>query len=229
MPKESKTIGISLPDDFDVDLYDEINQKMSSPKFVGNPAWSHFVAAWRAIGYRYRALSDHDALFGEYIVKTDTFESRYVQERELFSFFVTASATLDSYSYALFALGSMLDPNNFPIMTDKDQRRIRPDTAKAGFLHHFPGERISIEFQKLVESNVFSEISTVRNMLAHRVSTTRIISLSNKQLPPQPHEWKMHPGFILDANATHSRRLWIADWLNKLLEATDQFAQNQFS
>lgn len=230
MPKESKTIGISLHDDFDVDLYDKINQQISSQSHLNNPAWSHFAAAWSAVGYRYRALSDHDALFGEYIAKTDTFESRYIQERELFCFFVTASAIFDSYCYALFAAGSMLNQTNFPIMTDSNQRDITPKKVSNTYKSHYPSETITSLLNSLVISSKFVELSIVRNKLAHRVTTTRMIYLDvNKGQQSRSPEWKMHPGFILDANATHSRRLWIADWLNKLLEATDQFAQNQFS
>ncbi len=229
MTNSSNTTGVSMPDDFDVNSYDSVNRVVGLKAQTNRSAWDQFCGAWNAVSYRFRAVTDHSINFTEAIQINSDMESRYIQERELFSFFVSGLAVLESYFYAMFAAGAILNPTNFPFVTETDFKHVTCKETTKNYSFVFSSHNLPTVMQSLIHSKQFQELERIRNLLAHRIATTRIISLTTGSgSPAKPHEWRLFPGFFLDINTTVSRRIWLTQTLNELLYHTDDFAQKYF-
>src|SRR6476661_8824523 len=101
------TVGLAMPDDFPFGPYEAVNARVSSHQVVQAAAYTEFAGAWRAIPYRFYAVADHGDAFTQSIAHhgaTVPAPQRYLQERELFNFFVNGLAAIESFCYGLFAI-----------------------------------------------------------------------------------------------------------------------------
>ncbi len=232
-----------MPNDFDHQSYDRVNDIVSAKSSLDIDAWGKFAASWNGVCYRFRACTDHSHMFTEAITAQQDSESRYIQERELFSFFVSGLSVIESFCFALFALGRMLQPLDFPLLSDEDERKVKPCETSKKYQELFPNDEISQELARLVGVSIsskdksckgadtqYTEWLNVRNILAHRASTTRLITLQtvNSGLKRQAPQWKRMPKFEFDQNTTESRRIWLLEKLNLLLQKSQKFAIDHF-
>lgn len=205
-----------VPDDFPVQPYVDLHRRVTSTQPESNER-SEFFAAWTAVAYRYKACADHDANYSESIRGTGNtpgFPDRYIQDQELFNFFVTGLSTIECLYYGCYALGYMLDPTRFPFSTDRDKRRVKPGSTSLAFQQAFSGQ-IATTLQSILDSPEFNEWKNVRNILTHRTSPGRLISLGGSVAPA---EWKTI-GIQFDEMTTVSRRKWLAGSVESLVTA----------
>jgi hypothetical protein len=208
-----------MPPDFPAEPYESIQQRVSVDLGESHPEPRKlFAGGWNAVRYRYLACTEHDRDFTHSIQQERTHLERYHQERDLFGFFVTGLSTIESLCFALYAIGSIVKPNEFPIGTDRNLREITPARTARQFAESFQGEPLTTALEQLTNSGEFAEWSRLRNVLAHRTTPGRGIYVGGPQ--HGTIEWA---GINLDDETTPSRRRWLSEVVRGLLEAGDLF------
>jgi hypothetical protein len=233
--KEDKlaiTTNLNMPQDFDVDSYNAVHKCLRSKITLNNDVWGYYAGGWNAIMYRFLTVDESDKKFTGSINKsggTPVPCERYIQERELFSFFVNGLATIESFCFAIYAIGSLVEPSAFSMSTERKRRNINPENTVRKFKKRYPNEQVTKELQKLVESDEFECWKEIRNVLAHRLSPGREVSVNlsfgggNFQ---KSVTW--NKVISIDENTTKIRRQWLANTLNRLLLAAKNFVFMQF-
>jgi hypothetical protein len=123
------TMGLPMPDDFDISSYESIASGLAPLHSTYTVAWPDYASGWVALGYRFRACAEYDESFVESFRQHGGSLpplERHGQERDLFGFFVCGLSVVESFCYGLFAIASMLRSDRFPIQTDDEKRRIKP-------------------------------------------------------------------------------------------------------
>src|SRR3712207_3499862 len=220
------TVGIVVPPDFAVAPYNAIHARITAKIPTNHIAWSHYAGGWNALAYRFRACAEHATAFTMSIRRAGKAPSpneRYVQERELFGFFVTGLSAIESCCYSLFALGAMLNLQAFPLIELRQLKAITPHKTTEQFSTVFPNEAITTTLAGMRRDVTYVEWWTIRNVLAHRLVPGRQFTQS---FPPQPLDeqvlWK-DEAIPINIATTRTRRAWLATTIRHLLNATDAF------
>jgi hypothetical protein len=188
-------------------------------------AWAQWAAAWNAVAYRFWAAAEDDETFRG-LIKANS-PDRYSEERALFGFFVNACSAIESAAYGLFALGAMVMPAGFPLSTPDDQRRVSLAATAARYGVEFGGEPATRALAETVSDHDWSEIVSIRNVLAHRTA------------PPRHHwrggpndgrtDWRLAPHGLTSLNfadePTARFRAVLAGHLSALLAGTEAFVE----
>ncbi len=228
---------IDMPSDFPVGPYDSVWERL-----VGLGAeydrtgaqgkyhsWYQWLAAWINITYRFRSCAEHDEAFARSVSKfgdNPRQPEKYHQDRELFGFFVTGLSAIESAYYGLFAVGSILDPDNFPLSTYKDMRNATTTKTVQQFTMSFPNDGITAALQGIASQQEYRDWRDARNIIAHRISPGRRIYASIGG-PAKTTEWMLQ-NMPMDAASTASRRRWLAGSLHYLLTEADNFTAKHF-
>lgn len=189
----------------------------------------HFVGAWLALSYRYRAMHEYGREFTALIAADGLSvagQKRYLQERALFGFFGNAFAAFEACFFGLFAIGAILAPANFPLTTEADQRRVAPDTTLAAFRRAFPTDLLVTALEAVADDVEFRNLREIRNVLTHRVAPgrTHYVAVEESLLPPA--EWKVF-NIALDEHTTNTREKEVSRLLTNLLCAAESFSNTR--
>jgi hypothetical protein len=225
MPYPLSSIGIEMPDDFPTQPYEAIHNRMSIKRDSYLDAWREFAAAWNAVAYRFLSCTEHDKAFTESVKrfgKTPPHFEWYIQQRELFGFFVTGFSCIESFCYALFAIGAILEPTKFPFVTPKEKKEVSWKKTINNYEGAFPNEELTILLSKLEENEKFKEWRTVRNILSHRCAPGRHIYVGGYI------EVTWIQNIKINEDTTSLRRKWLVNLLNKLMNAANKFTANKF-
>jgi len=179
--------------------------------------WSEYMAAWNAVAYRFQAMAEHDENFRTSL-STKGFDDRYVQERELFGFFVTGLSAIEAFGYGLHFLLSIACPANFPIA---NKRAINIALTKKCLLATKPGEPLTLCVCSLLADQKYKDWKEIRDILAHRGAPGRIISLGGR---PQGDIWKLKD-IPISLELTRGNRSWLAGNLEELLDKAWLFVE----
>ncbi|UCE74598.1 MAG: hypothetical protein JSV56_02550 [Methanomassiliicoccales archaeon] len=215
--KPLTTIGLIMPNDFPVSAYEKIHSRITAKQKTHPDSWSLYAGAWNAVAYRFYACVDHDKAFTESVQRGGSSPpqpERYIQEKELFCFFVTGLAVIESFCYGLFAIGSILDKKNFKIGISKELRSISPEKTTRQFLKAFPQDDIARELNQMINAQEFIDWKEIRNILTHRSAPGRLISLGRE-------ETLWIKGIQIDINTTTSKLKWLEKTMSDLLKAAD--------
>lgn len=240
----SNKIGIDMPADFPTEAYDAVGDKIGF-RVGGNIGaanlayafWTEYAAGWNAVGYRFRTAADADTAFTASIASVPTHEEYRIQEEALYAFFVTGYFAIESFAYALFAIGAMLKPKEFPMCTEEDLSKINPKRTTKKFKSEFPGTSIHKAISNLLVDSKFVEWGKFRNVLAHRQAPRResAIHLAENVVTgaastPWKTTWGVSPNLrlTLDDRTTADKRAWLARHLTELMEATKAFVTDEF-
>lgn len=171
----SPTVSFALPQPFPMSAFDSVNRCVSRSVPGGIHPWFEFAGGWNAVAHRLRAAIEHDEAFRSTLLSSN---DRYSQEKELFGFFGSGLACLESYCYANFAIGAIITPGSFPMTIQKDLKRINPESTADIFTKHFAGSQLSTALQNLIGDSTFQEWNGIRNVLFHRLTPGRQTSFS---------------------------------------------------
>lgn len=213
-----------MPSDFPRTPYEAIQNLCTAKResSLGPLAtWTEYSAAWNAVAYRFHAVTDHDEAFIEAVGKGDP--ARYLQERELFSFFVAGLSAIEAFAYGLYHLAAVACPIKFPV---KDSRSITLDLTQKKFATSFPAQTVTVELSKLVVDRTFTEWKICRNVLAHRSYPGRIMSGTTANQPPTDDVWKLE-NVTINSETTSSRRKWLSQTLQDLLDSAKTFVEQK--
>jgi hypothetical protein len=219
-------MGIEMPPDFPLQPYDNIRNRLVGERDKDPESWGELASAWNAIAYRFCSCAEHDETFSQSVRRAGNSppgRERYIQERELFCFFVTGMSAIECLCYGLFAIGSMLDKEAFPFVTIEDRKAITPERTASRFRTTFSRENITSTLKRLTESQDYQRWRTIRNILSHRSTPGRQFFRGGAR--DGEAVWGE---IMIDQNTTVSRRRWLAGAVRDLLEATDSFTVAQF-
>jgi hypothetical protein len=229
MPRHPRlqALGLTVPPDFPVQPYQQVLSHLAPRLAVPSAAHTEFLAAWNAIVYRFRAVADHDHAFRKHLQRYGAMPSdplnRYVQERELFNFYVNGLSALESLSYAVFFLGALALPSDFPVSSDKDRRAIKPLATVRKFRRHFPTEVLTEILVRVfaVPDPTYEEWTETRNILAHRTQPPRLHYVGGEN--DGKTVWQVGSSPVADSMLTSVRRTWLSQTLDDLLRAIESF------
>jgi hypothetical protein len=228
---------IDMPPDFAVRPYDSVWERLAGlgAEYDRTGAqgkyhsWYQWLAAWINITYRFRSCAEHDEAFAESVGRfgdNPRQPEKYHQDRELFGFFVTGLSAIESAYYGLFGVGSILDPTNFPLSTDKNMRNATTTRTVQRFTAAFTNESVTATLRRITTQQEYSDWKDARNTLAHRRSPGRKL-YGSVGGPSKTTEWMLQD-IPMDAASTASRRRWLADSLRRLLTEADRFTAKHF-
>lgn len=132
-------------------------------------------------------------------------------------------------------MASLLDPVNFPMMSDTELKSVGIRTACRRLLTYFPEEPIGPALQRLASDPTYIEWTMVRHILAHRAAPGRHMTVSIQASISgtvntshrAPDQWKVAGGIPLNTDIT-SRRKWLGQSLSRLLAESAAFSQSHF-
>jgi len=216
--------GLEMSTDFPDKPYLAIESKIFNKKDIHPESWEQFSGFWNAVLYRFRSCTEHSDQYNDSIKKAGNSPpqpERYTQEKELFCFFVTGLATIESLCYGVYAIGSIIKPEYFNILPN-NLINIKPTETERQFKKAFENHMISISLQKMLTDPIYKEWKIIRNILAHR-------SLPGRRF----HHGGSHDGKTLwiegiqiDANTTVSRREWLVNTISILFKDAETFTNS---
>ncbi len=144
MPDPLRTINVVMPSDFPSETYNATDAAVTDAFTNEHPAWVEFEGGWRAVGYRFRGCARYSDSFTASVEahgSAPPHEIRADQEDDLFGFFTSGLACLESFAYAMHALGSALDTSAFPMTTEREKKLVSIDLTSQRFDGRFGGRR----------------------------------------------------------------------------------------
>jgi len=140
-----------------------------------------FDWAWQAVRYRYRLCFECSEEFR--LLLSNASESwrslagdedlSYKLERCIYIFFMGGLSIFESLGFALYFLGSTLEPTAFPLIAKP--KKITLDATTKAFVAAFPKAVITQRLSELSKKPEFARLDGVRNILAHRLSGRRSV------------------------------------------------------
>jgi hypothetical protein len=221
------TTGLSMPSDFPVADYDSVHKKVQPHVQTAADIYEQFGGAWNALSYRFLAVAEYEAAFDASLTSVGSSPvptERYRQERDLFGFFSNGFAVLETAFYGLFSLGALLSPQNFPIATCKDKRKISPTSTAAAITKAFPSDPINLVISAILNDPDYLEWRDIRNILTHRVAPCRKFFEGGDDDPTD--QWKIK-SIPLNGALASERRADLSRLTSVLLQGIDQFAKSR--
>ena len=223
----SKQSEFIIPKKFPSCVYSKISSIMHAQKEKYPQSFSEFLHAWLAVKYRFCTCFESNKNFTESFKKFGDGpppSERYIQEKELFHFFINGYSTLDCFGYALYLVASTIKPTLFPIEPSKLHRICFTTTCKEFNLkeNNFQHEKIKDKLNLIKDSNEFKDWNIIRNALIHRISPGRKLQLQGGKTT-----WNID-NKIFDINEcfTSTRFSWLENSLINLMDATQDFTYN---
>lgn len=230
----AQPIGLVLPSAFPDGVFEAVKDRIFSKVPGKSPLWGQLAGSHNGVRYRLRACADYSEEFTQSIQScggSPPPEQRYQQERQLFGFFVSGYAALDSFCFFLYFAAAYLQPGPFPTQLPGHIQSISCKNTAAKFATAFPGEATTDALNTLLADKIFVEWYGYRNILTHRAAPGRVVHASVGSSVPDPAaDWKIGSAANLkiDASLTSPRLAWLLQTLSGLVVAADIFAQKHF-
>jgi hypothetical protein len=229
----ANTIGIQMPPDFPEAVYNEIAAHIGPFQPRVSAAYRHYAGAWSAIAIRFRSAAEADDVFQSTLNEPTSVEQRFRQEVALFQFFTNAVSVLDSCAYALHAIANMIDPAAFPL-TGRSLRTADFQGVTESFEQQFPADSLAIALVSTNADPLATELRDLRNILIHRVASTRSYVLSTAG-PDPPVRWEIDhleassgiQALSIDSPLTARYRSWLSGRLNALFAEINRFVRSR--
>jgi hypothetical protein len=178
-----------------------------------------FHDAWRNVLYRFRSCEESEQSFvasveGHGDMPPDP--ERYYQERDLFAFFVTGLATIESLAFAAYVLGHLIRPQYFCLGTKPPQ--VTPRQVGDLLAKHFPLDALTAALNRVLDDPEFQVWKDVRNTLAHRGCPPRTAYEGEEK----PTDWFC--GVTLDKAGIGTRAQWLERAVERIAKGIDGFA-----
>lgn len=222
-----KTIGLVMPQSFPAEIYESIHKRMAKKKNDHLKSWFQYAWAWNAVAYRFLACTEHHKAFTGSLKKfgiSPKPQQRYVQEKNLFGFFVTGLSVIESVIYGLYAIASVIKPHYFPITKEEDLKRVTPENTTDKLKRYFKSQRITVVLKKLINDKDYEYWKKIRNILIHRIARGRDFSIGGNDRSKAL--WINE--IPMNENTTYSHYKWLTNWLLVILEGIDNFTSNEF-
>lgn len=223
-----------MPPDFPEELYNTHLAQLASVQPQFPIEYRHHAGAWSAVAYRFRAAAEADYVYQETFAEASDAEERFRHEVALFGFFTNSVAVFDSCAYALYAMASIFEAAKFPMTPDR-LRKVDFRSVATDFATHFPTEELTKKLSSIQGDLRQAEIRDIRNLLAHRVASTRSYTLSTGSGPNPAPVWYIDlyspasgmTSFDIDGELTNRYRSFLAKSLEELLLSMATFVKSR--
>ena len=217
--------GLSTRNDFPASPFEALYKKLGGA-YGGRPEYDVLVfGALNAIAYRFHALAEYDRSFTASINAHGTDfgqPSRYEQERDLFGFFSNVNSVFDAFCFALFAVGALIQPADFPLA---DEWKVNCGRTREAYRKAFPADPILSVLENMAKDTALIELRTIRNILTHRGVGGRALMATTG--PPASSDRIPRLNIPLDVTTTSTRRSQVAGLLCFGLEAARKFVESR--
>ena len=226
--------GLVLPSSFPDVVFEAVKDRIFSKVPSASPAWEQLAGSHNGVRYRLRACADYSEEFTQSVQRFGDLPpagERYQQERQLFGFFLSGYAALDSFCFFLYFAAAHLQPSHFPTQLPGHIKSIDCKNTPRRFATAFPGEDITAALDALIDDQTFKDWDGYRNILTHRAAPGRVIYASVGSSVPDPRRTgRLDPAAALkmDASLTSPRLAWLVHTLADLVVAADTFTQKHF-
>jgi hypothetical protein len=223
-----KSVGVEMPSDFPGLTYEAVYWLVDSKRPTSPPEiWGQYRDAWKALSYHFLSCAGHDEAYTASVQHhgdAPQHPERYKQEHHLFGFFYTGLAALEALHYGLFAMGALIRPQEFPMITPGNRRAVDPKKTFATFSTIFPGEALTHQLRTLKDDPQWTTWNDTRNVLSHRMIPGRAFS------DPGGALWRIENGIeiAIDGRTTASQREWLVQHLSQIFESAHTFAKDHF-
>ncbi len=220
--------GLIPHSDFPSRSYEAIHVGVNS-RWSGHPSYYQFSGAWNAVAYRFQGSVDAGLRFQKSLVTSGANPAplqRYNQEEALFGFFSNGFAAFEALFYGMFAVGSFLVKDLFPLETPKDERRVSPTTAQVAFKKAFPQDALVIAIETLISDEAYLLWRDMRNVLTHRAAPGRRVYVGIGTDDAPPVEWKLN-GLPLDSTLVPTHRAHLSSLISTLMQEVDLFLKRR--
>lgn len=233
--KELPILGFKMPPDFPSEAYLLVNSDLEKYKSTHREQCKSFGLGWKGIAYRYRTSVEYDEQFTNSVIKysnSPPHEERYYQEKFLTGFFANAISTLECFFFSTRCIASILKPEEFPMMADRDLRFYPSDVAR-DFNNYFSSDSISRKQTECLKDTHYEKMKDMRDVLIHRGMPSRSFYVGGDRngMATMPdnikglsNQWQFD--FPIDQQTTSSHRRWLSNMLKDLIEATDGFCKD---
>ncbi len=230
--------GLAIPDDFPAVAFEGAYQQ-ALPEVV---RVEQFVGAWRGMAYRFKACTENAEMFARLVAQhgsNTSAEGRFAQDREMFEFHVNGYSALECLFYGIHFTAELIDPAHFDVT---NLRRITPGNTVDLFTKHFAGEAITSALTETFHSEDWNDWGELRNLLAHRITSGRIVQLSTRPAPAVADQWlsaraapapralpnivvvpRTLPPLAITEDGLIPRRRWLANRYEIILSAAHPF------
>ncbi len=217
--------GFVPPSDFPTIEYEALYSKLAAHK--DKRAHPLLTGALHAVPYRFAALAEYDESLRASLKEHGLGPGqpyRYQQERDLFGFFSSGVSALDSFCFAAFAIGALTGSSEFPLATEKHEKRVTWEETIASYSRGFPGDPIIGALKTICDSQDFKEFNLARNVLTHRAVRARSFTLQTSAPSPGTAVITgIGNGIELNEKTTPPRREKVAAFLFSGLRAVRHF------
>jgi hypothetical protein len=189
-----------------------------------NPDWAALASATNGLTYRWLALADAEKTFGSTFIKTaKTTGDRYIEESALFAFFSNALSAVELSYFSIYTFAAQLEPTAFGSIRT-NPTKIKPAHVAKTFSSKWPTEALTLELSGAVASQPYKDVAELRNILSHRGTPARTISMQIVEIlggptPPQPPPTTSWSSRTMDQNLLPAFRADIAPILGALIVA----------
>lgn len=211
-------------------LKDRVVAKLPNPSEV----LEQLLGGHNGVRFRLRACADYSDEFIESVLRVGNappIEKRYQQERQLFGFFVSGLASLESFIFFLYFMGVPLRPEAFLIAKPGHLKSISLKATTERYKRKFSSEGITTALEAVLNNSLLEEWEDCRNILAHRAAPGRNLYASvGSTAPDPPASWKLDPTrkLLINETLTRPRLDWLISTLADLIARTDTFTQKYF-
>jgi hypothetical protein len=221
---ELKISGIEMPPDFSVAACEAVYWLVDKKRQISPPeTWGQYRDAWKALSYHFLSCASHDEAYTTSVNQhgdAPPHPARYMQEHHLFGFFYTGLAALEAVHYGLFAMGALVKPQQFPMITEDEMRAVTPWNTFKRYSAVFPNDALTLKLGALKDDLEWKTWNDTRNVLSHRMIPGRRFSEPGGAL------WLY--GIAIDNRTTSLRREWLSGHLFQILDFAHIFAKDHF-
>ena len=212
---------LELPDDFPVAEIDALHAHLSDYVDDGNklpPEWREWADGLNGLVYRFRACDEHGGALTDSLVDTSPPQpKRYEQERDLYSFYSEGLSAIECFYYGLYFIGTHADANAFAL--NIDPRQVKPRMVTERYEAAYDAETLTDTLRRVIDGDVFSIWSGLRNFLSHRGAPGRTHYEGGG--PASGVEWDLgvegaDPSTELTVAALTARRTWLGETVSDI-------------
>jgi hypothetical protein len=222
-----------MPEDFPWKKFNAIGHRLELAMHEKplHPCIDYFPDSWIAVAYRFITSAEHDIQFRLSMQNPDQHSpqyNHYIQESELFGFFVSGLVSIECTYFSCYLLAATLNEKNFPV---SDHRLITIDNTIRKYKEHYTSDNLSLVMERILIETEYKNWKDIRNLQAHRMLTSQQFQVT--LFPSQPAGTLPKISWIagsnsLDINSTASYRAWLATKLTEIIEAIDEFTLKYF-
>jgi len=220
-PPPLSTIGVNAPEGFPQLPYDAVHHLVCVQE--GPPdAWKSYASGWNAVAYRFITAHEHNARFLNALRDsgpTPSPEQRCLQETSLFIFFASALSVVETFCFAVNAIGAMVDPASFDV---SNPEAVTPHQVQSRFIAAYGGESLTALLTSLLTDPKYKSLRKLRNVLSHRQAPARNVYVGGED--DGITRWGIS-NLEITLNLTADYQHWLTTTIKSLVDAALTFEE----